>query len=98
LKIGETVGTARYRLAVDDARADCERLHGRDDGPEAGRPIEAAAGADALAFSAGDDSVAIVLDLMQPAGTARRLAGWRGKARLDENGAGDRDTARGLWA
>jgi hypothetical protein len=66
-----------HHLAVEQRRANLERLEARRDGRKALGPVEGLARqqADVTAVGAGLDTVAVELELMDPLGTARRLIG-----------------------
>jgi hypothetical protein len=68
MKVGEPVAVANDCLAVDRAGADCKRLNGFNNDPEAVAPIEATARDEpgALAVPAGDHSEAVMLDFVKP--------------------------------
>ena len=82
------------RLAVDQARANRQDVHRRSHIGEARGEVIAVAGdeTNTTGISPCHDAEAVVLDLMNPAGTGRRHFGWRGQARVDEADA----TAPGL--
>ena len=78
----------RDRLAVEHEPLERERLHGLGDGDELGRPVAPVAGPQPhlVAVLMGDDAIAIVLELVQPAVTVRHLGGKDRLARFNEAG------------
>jgi hypothetical protein len=77
-----------HHLAVEQRRANLERLEPRRDRREALRPVEGLARqqADVAAVNAGLDTVAVEFELVDPLGAARRLIGEERETRLDESG------------
>ena len=73
-------------LAVDQAGAHLEVVHGLGHQRIALRPVIAALGdePDAHGIAAGHETVAVVLDLVNPVGAGRRLVGGGWQAWLDE--------------
>jgi len=78
---------AAHNLAVDQAGAHLEVVHGLDHEREAVRPVIAALSyqPDADGISTRHKAVAVVLNLMNPVGAGRRAVGRGRQARLDEN-------------
>src|SRR5262249_61117030 len=76
------------RRAVDQERARHERASGLGDQREAVRPVEAVAGQqpDAGDIAADHQAEAVVLDLVNPAGTARGVLGGGWEAWTNEAG------------
>jgi hypothetical protein len=79
---------ARDRLSIDDAGARAQAGQRFDDQWEAPRQLIARAAVQphARAILASNDPEAVVLNLMQPQLTGRRLLGFCRQARLDEPG------------
>ena len=78
----------RHGFAIEHDAPEGEGAHGGGDGDEFGRPVAAVAGPQphALTILVGDDPVAVVLELVQPAVTGRHRAGEDRLARDDEAG------------
>jgi hypothetical protein len=74
------------RLAIDHRLVRREAAHRLRDPGKAVREVGAASAPDqdALALFAGQDAKAVVLDLVQPAGSGGRAIGERGLARANE--------------
>jgi hypothetical protein len=83
---GDPVLAGDHRLAVHSERFGTQLGRGRGDGGIAIGPIMAAAGKEAhgWAVPAHDQSIAVVLDLVHPVGTRRRLGGQGRNAGVDE--------------
>jgi hypothetical protein len=86
LEIGDAILAAPDGFAVHRRRRDLQRGHRLDDAGIAIAPIKASAGEEPhpIAVAAGDQAIAIVLDLVQPLWTGGRLSGDAGEAWLDE--------------
>ena len=83
---GQPALVAADDLAVDQAGADLEVVHGLDDERKAARPIVAAPRdqPDADRTAPGHEPETVVLDLVDPVRARRRAVGRRREARLDE--------------
>jgi hypothetical protein len=81
-----TPSAPAHRLAVKRERLRAQLVRGRSDAGIAISPVKAAAGEQLhrLAVAADDQAVAVVLDLVHPAGAGRRLGGKGGNARVDK--------------
>jgi hypothetical protein len=89
LEAGNAVVAAADSFAVDDAGACAQTGEGVDDQREAvGQIIPRPPAIEPHTFAdlAGDDPEAVVLDLVEPCRTGRRLRGGRRQARRDEAG------------
>ena len=83
---GQPALVAADDLAVDQAGAHLEVVHGLDDERKAARPIVAAPRdqPDADRTAPGHEPETVVLDLVDPVRARRRAVGRRREARLDE--------------
>ena len=103
IEIGRAVGAGDHDLAVEPARADAEVAHRIDEALQARRPVVAVAGEEAHvgAVDAGEQAIAVELDLVDPAragGDLRHQRGQLGHERGRQRGrfcAGGRGDRRG---
>jgi CheY-like chemotaxis protein len=87
-EIGQAVRTAHASLSVDDDRRNFQRADGLHHAGETVRPIVPAAREqpNALALAAGNQPVAVVLDLVNPVGSGRGFAPDSRQTGFDEAG------------
>src|SRR6266581_3035906 len=87
---GNAVVIAGDSFAIDDAGARAQAGQRLDDQREATGEVIAGVAIEPHSWAVlpGNDSEAVVLDLVQPTGARGRLLGWAGQAGLAEGGEG----------